>query len=86
VVLDHEHLGPGYGIPTPEGEAAIRMLARTEGILTDPVYSGKGLAGLIEQLRRGIVHGPVVFWHTGGGPALFDPAHGAALLEARSGG
>jgi len=86
VILDYAQVGPGYGLPTPAGEAAIRLLAHTEGILTDPVYSGKGLAGLIDQVHRGLLHGPVVFWHTGGTPALFDPIHGAALLEAPGSG
>jgi len=84
VTMDHGQLGAGYGLPTPAGEAAIRLLARTEGILTDPVYSGKGLAGLIDQVRRGVLRGPVVFWHTGGTPAIFDATHAARLLETLS--
>ena len=52
---------------------AIRLLARTEGLLTDPVYTGKALAGLIGHVREGrIAPGEtVVFWHTGGATALF---------------
>ena len=77
--LDHDHLGPAYGVPTPEASAAIRLLARTEGILADPVYSGKALAGLIDLVRSGSDTGPLVFWHTGGTPALFDPHYGLPL-------
>ncbi|HEY3315481.1 MAG TPA: D-cysteine desulfhydrase family protein [Bacillota bacterium] len=71
-VLD-QYIGPGYAIPTPEGTAAIKTLARTEGIITDPVYSGKALSGLIGQVGGGryFPGQPVIFWHTGGIPALF---------------
>ncbi len=68
-----DQLGDGYAIPTPAGDAAIALLARTEAILTDPVYSGKGLAGLLALVERGELSGPIVFWHTGGYHALFDP-------------
>jgi D-cysteine desulfhydrase len=69
-------LGPGYGVPTPEGLAAIRLAARTEGLILDPVYTGKALAGLTALASRngglpGSDDGAVVFWHTGGFPALF---------------
>ncbi|MFW6093441.1 MAG: D-cysteine desulfhydrase family protein [Pseudomonadota bacterium] len=66
------HVGAGYGIPTPEAVEAIRLLGRTEGILLDPVYSGKGFAALLERIRRGDFDGvrDVVFIHTGGTVAL----------------
>jgi len=70
---DEGYIGPGYGIPTPGCLEAIRLLARHEGILLDPVYTAKAMAGLIDHIRRGEV-GPaetVVFLHTGGTPALF---------------
>ena len=67
--IDMSHLGDGYAIPTDEANEAIRTLARTEAILTDPVYSGKALAALIADKPEG----PVVFWHTGGHHALFSP-------------
>lgn len=73
VEVIEDQLGPGYAIPTEAGNDAIRRLARTEAILVDPVYSAKGLAGLIAMVERGEVSGPVVFWHTGGYHALFDP-------------
>jgi 1-aminocyclopropane-1-carboxylate deaminase/D-cysteine desulfhydrase-like pyridoxal-dependent ACC family enzyme len=60
--------------------AAIRLLARTEAIVCDPVYSGKALAGLVAMAQEGMLAGgPVVFWHTGGWHALFDPHYGAAF-------
>ena len=81
VAIDHSQQGPAYGVPTDTGQAAIRLLVRTEGILTDPVYSGKALAGLIDQGSSGSLRGPVVFWHTGGTPALFDSNLGPPLIE-----
>lgn len=66
-------LGGGYGAPTPEAAAAITTLARTEGLVADPIYTGKGVAGLLAMIRAGAFaeDEPVVFIHTGGGPALF---------------
>jgi 1-aminocyclopropane-1-carboxylate deaminase/D-cysteine desulfhydrase-like pyridoxal-dependent ACC family enzyme len=72
VVLDDEHLGAGYGVPTPAGDAATSLLARTEGILVDPIYTAKALAGLIARVRDGRLSGDVVFWHAGGTPGLFE--------------
>jgi len=80
--LDMRFLGRGYAIPTPEAGEAIRLLARTEGIVCDPVYSGKALAALVAAARGGEVDGPVVFWHTGGWHALFAPRFGDAVLDA----
>jgi len=71
-VLDDEHLGAGYGVPTPAGDAATALLARTEGILVDPIYTAKALAGLIARVRDGRLSGDVVFWHAGGTPGLFE--------------
>ncbi|MGE0727907.1 MAG: 1-aminocyclopropane-1-carboxylate deaminase/D-cysteine desulfhydrase [Acidimicrobiia bacterium] len=79
-----EHAGPAYGAVTDEAVAAIRLLSRTEGIVCDPVYSGKGLAGLVAMARSGELDGgPVLFWHTGGWHAVFDPHYGDPLLEQR---
>ncbi|MBC8063857.1 MAG: pyridoxal-phosphate dependent enzyme [Chlorobia bacterium] len=64
-------VGPGYGIPSKEGNDAIRYLARKEGIFLDPIYSGKAFAGLLELVKRGEIEGRVCFWHTGGLPNLF---------------
>lgn len=66
-------LGPAYGVATEGGLQAIRRMARLEGILLDPVYTGKAFHGLVELLERGCIprDAPVIFWHTGGAPALF---------------
>jgi L-cysteate sulfo-lyase len=68
-----DYVGAGYGIPTPGMIEAVEMLARLEGILLDPVYSGKGMAGLIDLIRRGeFKQGQnLVFLHTGGSAGLF---------------
>ena len=74
ILLDGTQLGSGYGRATTEGDDATRLLARTEGILVDPIYTAKGLAGLIERVRSGALDGHrVVFWHAGGTPGLFEP-------------
>src|SRR5260221_2948052 len=69
-VLDGQQ-GGGYGVPTKGALAAIRLLAQTEGILIDPVYTGKGMAGLIDVARRREIEEPAIFLHSGGVPALF---------------
>jgi D-cysteine desulfhydrase len=67
-------LGSGYGIPTDGMRQALRLAARSEGILLDPVYSGKAFAGMLAELRSGKGVGElqrVLFWHTGGIPSIF---------------
>ena len=73
VTVHDRWAGGGYGQPTPEAQAAIGLLARTEGLLLDPVYTGKAMAGLIGLLEEGAFDagGDVVFLHTGGAAALF---------------
>jgi len=68
-----DYVGAGYGIPTDGMAEAVMLLARTEGIFLDPVYSGKAMAGLIDLIRRGMfrVDENVVFVHTGGQVGLF---------------
>lgn len=73
------YIGQGYAKPNPAANDAIKLLSSTEAILTDPVYSGKGLAGLVDMVTKGELQGPVVFWHTGGYHALFDPEFGSTL-------
>ena len=74
VVLDGSQLGAGYGRPTEAAAEATRLLARTEGILVDPIYTAKALAGLVALARDGALDGRrVVFWHAGGSPGLFEP-------------
>jgi D-cysteine desulfhydrase/L-cysteate sulfo-lyase len=75
--VDDAYVGAGYGILTDGGRQAISLVARTEGVLLDPVYSAKAMHGLIDHIQTGQI-GPkecVVFLHTGGWPALFayDP-------------
>lgn len=73
VFADCDYVGPGYGLPTPAMVEAVRMLAETEGLLFDPVYTGKGLSGLIDWVRKGKFQktDKVIFLHTGGSAALF---------------
>jgi L-cysteate sulfo-lyase len=73
VVANCDYVGSGYGFSTADAIEAIRMLARLEGILLDPVYSGKAMAGLIDLIRKGrFARGQnIVFVHTGGSVGLF---------------
>jgi len=73
VVANCDYVGAGYGIPTVGMAEAVQMLAREEGILLDPVYSGKAMAGLIDLIRQGAIGAgqTVVFLHTGGAVGLF---------------
>ncbi|HEY3248719.1 MAG TPA: D-cysteine desulfhydrase family protein [bacterium] len=73
IIVYDDYVGEKYAVPTPECLEAIRILARTEGILLDPVYTGKGMAGLMGLISSGrfTPDQNVVFWHTGGQPALF---------------
>ena len=67
------HVGQGYAIPNPADTPYIQELARTEGILLDPVYTGKAWSGMLELLKAGGFgsEGDIVFVHTGGAAALF---------------
>jgi L-cysteate sulfo-lyase len=80
-VLD-QYVGPAYGQPTSGMVEAVRLLASLEGILLDPVYTGKAMAGLIDQIRQGkfAKSDKVIFWHTGGTVGLF--AYPEAFAEA----
>jgi D-cysteine desulfhydrase len=68
-----QYVGPGYSRPTPQMAEAVRLLARLEGILMDPVYTGKAMAGLIDLVRQGYFKKEenILFVHTGGSPALY---------------
>ena len=68
-----DYVGPGYSLPTAGMAEAVRLLARTEGILLDPVYTGKAMAGLIDLVRKGYFkkEEKILFVHTGGSPALY---------------
>ena len=73
VVANCDYVGDGYGIPTQAMNDAVMLLARLEGLLFDPVYSGKGLAGMIDLVQKGqFAHAQnIVFIHTGGSAGLF---------------
>jgi len=73
IVANCNYVGDGYGVPTASMNEAVMMLARLEGLLFDPVYSGKGLAGMIDLIRKGKFENAsnIVFLHTGGSAALF---------------
>lgn len=80
-----EYVGPGYSLPTSEMIEAVNLLAKTEGILLDPVYTGKAMAGLIGLIRQGYFQKDdnVLFIHTGGSPALY--AYTPVFLEESQG-
>lgn len=72
VVCFGDYVGPGYSLSTPGMVEAVQLLARTEGILLDPVYTGKAMAGLIDLVKKGYFErdGNILFVHTGGSPTL----------------
>jgi D-cysteine desulfhydrase family pyridoxal phosphate-dependent enzyme len=86
-VLD-EYVGGGYGVPSAQGDEATALLARTEGIILDPVYTAKAMAGLIDWVRKGRLteNDNVLFWHTGGQLALFYVPEGKEGEIRRQGG
>jgi len=73
ILVDDRYVGEGYGVPNEGTLEAINLLAQMESILLDPVYSGKGMAGLISMIRKGIFKKgqKILFLHTGGSVALF---------------
>jgi 1-aminocyclopropane-1-carboxylate deaminase/D-cysteine desulfhydrase-like pyridoxal-dependent ACC family enzyme len=73
VVAHDGYLGGGYAVMGEPEREAIELVARSEGILLDPVYTGRAMAGLIDLVRRGEIGKgeTVLFWHTGGSPALY---------------
>ena len=80
VVANADYVGGGYGVPTDGMYEALELVARTEGIVLDPVYSGKAMAGLIDLVRRGHFarERNIVFLHTGGAVGLFGYLHAFA--------
>jgi D-cysteine desulfhydrase len=73
LILNSDYLGAGYGVVGALEREAISLTARTEGILLDPVYTGRAMGGLIDMIRKGAIgdNDKILFWHTGGAPALF---------------
>lgn len=82
-IVDSE-IGPGYGKPSPGSLAAVRLAGRTEGLVLDPVYTGKGLAGVRAAVASGLIEAGdrVVFLHSGGTPGLFVHASAFETGEA----
>jgi 1-aminocyclopropane-1-carboxylate deaminase/D-cysteine desulfhydrase-like pyridoxal-dependent ACC family enzyme len=78
-----DYVGPGYGVVTDAAKEAMRLVGRCDGVLLDPVYTSKAMAGLIDHIRRGAIPASrtVVFVHTGGLPALFAYAGALGLEE-----
>jgi D-cysteine desulfhydrase len=83
LLVNDSYLGGGYGVLSAAETEAIRLVAQTEGILLDPVYTGRAMAGLLDLIKRGEIgdNETVLFWHTGGIPALF--AYAGDLLRGR---
>jgi L-cysteate sulfo-lyase len=84
ITLDSRFLGDGYGVVGARENEAIAMTARLEGILLDPVYTGRAMGGLIDLVRSGEIgrNDCVLFWHTGGTPALFAYANRLNLSQS----
>lgn len=83
ILVDDGFTAPGYGVLTSIEKEAIHLFARWEGILLDPVYTGRAAAGLISAIRQGRIAAgeSVLFWHTGGTPALFANRYTKDLLR-----
>ena len=73
ISVNTDYLGAGYAILGQPEREAIELFAQTEGLLIDPVYTGRAAAGMIDLIRRGVIRQDetILFWHTGGTPALF---------------
>ncbi|MBN2385472.1 MAG: D-cysteine desulfhydrase family protein [Anaerolineales bacterium] len=83
VLVEAGYCAAGYGVLTEGEKQAVGLFARTEGLLLDPVYTGRAAAGLIDLIRKGFFHKDetVLFWHTGGQPALFAGKYQAELAR-----
>jgi D-cysteine desulfhydrase family pyridoxal phosphate-dependent enzyme len=86
VLVNADYSTPGYGVLTPLESGAISLFAKKEGLLLDPVYTGRAAAGLIDLIRKGFFKKDetVLFWHTGGQPALFAGKYQGELNEQHS--
>jgi 1-aminocyclopropane-1-carboxylate deaminase/D-cysteine desulfhydrase-like pyridoxal-dependent ACC family enzyme len=73
VLANEEYCRAGYGVLTEAEREAVRLFAKLEGLLLDPVYTGRAAAGMIDLIRKGFFKKDetILFWHTGGQPALF---------------
>jgi D-cysteine desulfhydrase family pyridoxal phosphate-dependent enzyme len=82
ILANEEYCKAGYGVLTDAEREAVKMFARLEGLLLDPVYTGRAAAGMIDLIRKGFFkkNETILFWHTGGQPALFAEKYSAGLL------
>ena len=82
VLANEEYCQAGYGVLTDAEREAVKLFAKYEGLLLDPVYTGRAAAGMIDHIRKGFFkkHETVLFWHTGGQPALFAEKYSVGLL------
>ena len=85
ILVNADYAAPGYGILTSAEREAISLFAKCEGLLLDPVYTGRAAAGLIDLIRKGFLlkDETVLFWHTGGQPALFAENYQPSLVNSR---
>jgi D-cysteine desulfhydrase family pyridoxal phosphate-dependent enzyme len=83
VLVNSDYLGGGYGILGQPELEAIEMFARYEGLLLDPVYTGRAAAGMIDLIRKGFFHENegILFWHTGGAPAIFANQYSGIIAD-----
>ena len=81
-MVNDAYCSAGYAVLTAAEEEAIQLFARQEGILLDPVYTGRAAAGLLDLLRKGFFKSDetILFWHTGGTPALFVEQYSERLV------
>ncbi len=81
IEVNADYLGGGYGVMGEPEREAVRLFAACEGLLLDPVYTGRAAAGMIDLIRRGVFtrQDTLLFWHTGGSPALFADRYASAL-------
>ena len=81
IIVNDDYLGGGYGVMGDLERRAIRTLAKTEGLMLDPVYTGRAFGGLLDLIERGVLgqDETVLFWHTGGTPALFASQYSETL-------
>ena len=82
ILVDDNYIGEGYGVLSGLEREAIKLFARKEGLLLDPVYTGRAAGAMIDLIQKGKLKAgeQVLFWHTGGTPALFASQYANALI------
>jgi 1-aminocyclopropane-1-carboxylate deaminase/D-cysteine desulfhydrase-like pyridoxal-dependent ACC family enzyme len=82
VLANDDYCRAGYGVLTDAEREAVGLFARQEGLLLDPVYTGRAAAGMIDLIQKGFFKKSetVLFWHTGGQPALFAEQYASSIL------